>query len=165
MSTVKRLLCLANSRKFIERCVAGKESTPGPGGWIRPVSSRPGHEVSFDERTYNDGTEPRLLDLIEIALTESAPSGFQSENWTLDPSRRWVRRGTLSIGELSNWADTPATLWVNGHSTYHGLNDQVPADSATALSTSLYLIKVDSLALRVFPPYAAFGDDRRRVQG
>jgi hypothetical protein len=165
MVTVKRLLCLANSRKFVGRCVAGKESATGPGGWIRPVSSRPGHEVSRDERTYNDGTEPQVLDLIDVPLTDPVPTGFQSENWTLDPSRRWARQGTVSINELAEWVDAPPTLWVNGHSTYHGLNDQVPADSVNDLSTSLYLVRVESVVLRVFAPGANFGDDRRRVQG
>ena len=39
--TVKRIVCLANSRKRGGRCVAGKEllADGRAGGWIRPVSA------------------------------------------------------------------------------------------------------------------------------
>ncbi|MGH7707024.1 MAG: dual OB domain-containing protein, partial [Vulcanimicrobiaceae bacterium] len=36
---LKRIVCLANSRKLQGRCVAGRElQKNGPGAWIRPVS-------------------------------------------------------------------------------------------------------------------------------
>jgi hypothetical protein len=38
---VKRIVCLANSRKMSGRCLAGRELINGlPGGWVRPVSAR-----------------------------------------------------------------------------------------------------------------------------
>jgi len=47
MATVKRLVCLANSRKLSGRCVAGRELSGGrPIGWVRPVSARENEEVS-----------------------------------------------------------------------------------------------------------------------
>ena len=86
MTIVKRLVCLANSRKLSGRCVAGKELIQGVvGGWIRPVSDRPKEEVSKDERQYEDGSDPRVLDLIDIPLREPRPKSYQSENWLLDP--------------------------------------------------------------------------------
>lgn len=39
-NVVKRILCLANSRKLSGRCVAGREiANPRLGPWVRPVSS------------------------------------------------------------------------------------------------------------------------------
>ena len=58
-----------------------------------------------------------------------------------------------------------ATLWINGHSTYNGLNDSIPLDIANGLDRSLCLVRVDGVELRVFAPSLAFGNAKRRVQG
>lgn len=164
MGVTKRILCLANSRKFVGRCVAGKDVSAPSHPWIRPVSSRHGQEVSRDERAYDDGQEPRLLDVVDVPLIEPKPAGFQSENWIVDPLQSWTLCERLSVGVLEGWVDAPPTLWLNSHKTYHGSNDQVPESLAGSLTTSLYLIAVTSVDLHVFAPGAAFGDHRRRVQ-
>jgi hypothetical protein len=65
----KRILCLGNSRKTMGTCIAGKELTEsGPGPWIRPISHRPKQEISLYERQFEDGTEPKLLDIIHVPL-------------------------------------------------------------------------------------------------
>jgi hypothetical protein len=55
-------------------------------------------------------------------------------------------------------------LWVNGHHTYHGTNDKVPAALADGLRSSLRLIRVPSFRLSVFAPREVFGDSKKRVQ-
>ena len=81
-----RIICLANSRKLAGRCIAGREWTAtGAGRWIRPVSERLHQEVSEYERQYEDGSDPRALDIVDVPILEPIPQRFQSENWLLDP--------------------------------------------------------------------------------
>lgn len=167
MSTIKRIVCLANSRKLNGRCIAGIELTQDgiAQGWIRPVSAREHEEVSEYERQYEDGSDPKVLDVIEVPLLEHRPNAFQEENWLLDPQYYWVRVGRIDWGGLAPLATPIAGLWVNGHHTYNGLNDSIPLELAATVTSSLCLIRVSSLQLHVFAPGEAFGNSKRRVQG
>jgi hypothetical protein len=164
-AVIKRLVCLANSRKLQGRCIAGREwLAEGPGAWIRPVSHREKQEVSERERMYEDGSDPRLLDIIEVPLIERRADRPQAENWLLDPRRSWKKAGRLHATQIYRFADPPSPLWLNGDSTYHGLNDCVPEERTAKIAGSLRLIFVQEVRLRVFSPSEAFGNPKRRVQ-
>ena len=137
----------------------------GSGAWIRPVSDRPTEEVSEYERQYEDGSDPRLLDIVKVPLIEAKPKTFQSENWLLDSNSYWVREGALPVRQLNELIDSPPTLWLNGYHTGAGHNDRVPQSLADTLDTSLYLLQIYQLDLRTFAPGAGFGNPKRRVQG
>ena len=113
----------------------------------------------------SDNSIPQVLDVIEVPLVSPKPRDYQQENWLLDSERRWIKRHSISTGELSALSDPINTLWINNHSTYHGLNDRVPEVDANDFRNSLYLIRVDSLQFRVFAPGTDFGNDKKRVQG
>lgn len=165
-NVVKRILCLANSRKLSGRCVAGREiANPQPGPWVRPVSSREHQEVTEYERNYEDGTDPKVLDVIEVPLVEARPHDFQQENWLLDPNFYWERKGRIGWKDLQDFVEPDGPLWLNHHSSYNGFNDRIPMDVAVTLRSSLRLIHVDQLAIEVSCPGAAFGNPKRRVQG
>lgn len=166
MSAVKRIVCLANSRKLSGRCIAGRELAGGntAGLWIRPVSKRPNQEVSEYERQYEDGSDPRVLDIVSVPVLAPKPDGWQTENWELDAGRYWERLGRLSWFDLPGFEDPPAPLWIDGHSTYNGANDKVPQELLDRVSSSLRLVHLERLRLRVFAPGEAFGNSKRRVQ-
>ncbi len=110
--------------------------------WIRPVSDRPGCEVSLDERRYQDGTEPRLLDIITIPFLEPRPQHHQSENHLLDATCYWEKVDTLPTSRIPDFLEAPASLWINGYRSSNGFNDKVPDDRAYGeLRSSLYLIE------------------------
>lgn len=165
MAIIKRIVCLANSRKKLGRCIVGGEiKGEERGPWIRPVSDRPNQEVSEEERQYDDGRDPCVLDIIDVPLKEYRPEHYQQENWLLDPARYWVKVGQADWDDLDVLLSNPDALWVNGHRTFHGLNDRVPVDQAKELRDSIRLIRVNELQLHVFRPGLDFGDNRRRVQ-
>ena len=153
-STVKRIVCLANSRKRGGRCVAGKELLPDDrvGGWIRPVSARHDEEVSPQERCYPDGADPQILDVIEVSLLRPHPKTYQQENWLLNPHRCWTKAGQVTWRDLCAMTDGEEPLWINGHSTSNGCNDRVPTDAAAGIDDSLRLIRVDALTVSVSEP-------------
>ncbi len=163
----KRIVCLANSRKMSGRCIAGKEILPdgSVGEWIRPVSDRENEEVSEYERQYPDGSDPRVLDVIDVPLRQANPKNYQTENWLLDPDRYWVKIRTATAADLDQLLDPVESLWINGVSSLRGRNDRVSTETASRLSNSLRIIKIDSMDLVVSQPGMDFGNTRRSLQG
>jgi hypothetical protein len=150
-SYVLRIVCLANSRKTSGRCIAGKEITSGAiGQWIRPVSDRPTGELSEAERRFQDGTDPKLLDVLDILMIEPRSHGYQTENHVIDPEVYWtlVRRATSA--ELAAAVDVVrGPLWDNQSSSYNGEHDRVEEAAAVRHGNSLKLVNVDDLTISV----------------
>ena len=89
------LICLANSRKYRGRCVAGL-ATDGS-GWVRPISSDPYGTLQPHHYQLPDGRGPQLLDVIQVSVIAPKPDPNQSENWLLDDSAwRLISRPALS---------------------------------------------------------------------
>ncbi|KFA92633.1 dual OB domain-containing protein [Archangium violaceum] len=165
MSNIKRIVCLANSRKLSGRCIAGKIMRGNaPGAWVRPVSDREHEEVSYEERQYEDGSDPSLLDIIDIHFVEARPKDHQKENKLLDARYYWEKVGRLTWDDLTQLVDNVQELWSNGDSTYHGLHDRVSLADAKTFGYSLVFICVDDLRISVFAPGLSFGNAKRRVQ-
>jgi hypothetical protein len=137
----------------------------GFGEWIRPVSARPSREVSEEDRRYADGSDPSLLDIIEIPLLRPEAERHQRENHLIDADRYWKRTGKASWTALAASAEDPhGPLWLNGHSSTYGLNDRVPATDLNALTRSLFLVKPPNVTLTVAHEGGDYGPARRRVR-
>ncbi len=165
MVSTKRIVCLANSRKLSGRCIAGREySRDRLGGWVRPVSEREHQEVSEYERQYEDGSDPKLLDVLDIPVLNPCPEGYQQENRLLDPEHYWSKVAEITWENLVPFSENRGALWQNGHCTFNGQNDHIPLTELAKESSSLKLIRVEFLDLHVFAPSEAFGNSKRRVQ-
>ena len=141
----KLFICLANSKKYNQRCIAGielKKSThkgykyeivrqkDNP-VWIRPVSDSEYGEISSELVEHI-----HLLDIVEINVTAGAPQGYQSENVLFDSrSLQVVGRvdKTETLIDKLLAVDTP-TLFGNTERVVH-------ADDIGQLDHSLMLIK------------------------
>jgi len=150
MHYTKRIICLANSRKMLGRCIAGLEMVgEGVGGWLRPVSNRSTAQISRSDRRFEDGSEPDLLDILDIPLLEPRPYSCHTENHLIDDKSCWVKVGEFSRQQLPQLCEVPHPLWVNGFHSYSGINDRLPEAQADALNSSLVLVEPQRLRIVV----------------
>jgi ATP-dependent DNA helicase RecQ len=97
MSHLKTIICLANSRKHGERCIAGIDVETGR--WVRPVSGLDDGRVPRARQIIN-GKDVKLLDLIRVPLAETGPDfGFESENLSL-LTGSWSLAGAVTPQDL-----------------------------------------------------------------
>jgi len=148
---IKTIICLANSFKIGGSCIAGKEMLAHQyGGWIRPVSARETAEVRPDECRLTNHALPKLMDILAIPMLNAAPRRHQTENHIIDTTRHWTKVGVLPWHELAPMCDCPPSLWVNGnHTKTGGTNNCVSAEQASALRSSLLLIRPESFNVEV----------------
>src|SRR5207244_2489296 len=101
------------------------------GDWIRPVSARENGELSEEDRRFENGRDPRVLDIIRIPLLEPKPHAFQVENHLIDTNYYWTLEGTVSWEQaLAASESTGRALWANASSSYNGIRDRVPEAAA-----------------------------------
>lgn len=148
----RRLVILANSRKGGSRCVAGLEiRNRRAHGWIRPVDSSHGTVANY-YRQYEDGTEPKLGDVLTMSLERpEARTDHQRENWWLDTKFRWRKDGELTWPQLCSLPMSDEPLWTDadaGDSGF-GLENRVRSSRAKGMSSSLRFIRVASLEIEV----------------
>jgi len=166
LAVVKRILCLTNSRKPGGTCFAGRVLEGDRiGAWIRPVGARESEAVSTWEQRLPDGDIARPLDIVDVPLLNAAPHACQTENWLIDASRRWDWVSRATEAQLAKCIENPGNIWLNGHSTRHGYHDEMPHAESDRLTSSLVLVRVQRVRLRVLAPGIEYGNTERRVQG
>ena len=162
----KTFICLANSRKTSGRCIAGKEVLlDGIGDWIRPVSARLTGELSEEERRFENGGDPRILDVVEVVMIEHRPHGYQVENHLIDDRYYWRLERRVGWADVLSCLDKVGMhLWTNNSSSYNGTHDRISEAEAAGIRSSLNLVRVDDLAVKVAVEGAEFGNGKRKVR-
>ena len=144
---IRHFICLANSKKFGERCIAGIEislnkekksyqiiSKNGEPQWIRPVSNSAHGEVA-EELVASIS----LNDVVELDIVAETPKGYQCENMLFDPkSIRKVSRINLLEKALDNLVNN------NQPNLFGNRGKAVPEDSIGGVTCSITFIKVDN---------------------
>ncbi len=148
-----QMVCLANSRKYGGRCIAGKEIAEDgkfAGRWLRPVSQEDWGTLSVRCITLQDGATPNLLDILTVPIQGRNPKHCQQENAVVDQTRAWRRKGSLPSDRLPALTDDVEALWINGWDSRHGLNDRIPQDVAESrVRSSLLFIQPAELRICV----------------
>lgn len=153
---IRHFICLANSKKYGERCIAGIEinlnkekgsyrivrNGDAP-RWIRPVSNSEHGEVAAD---LVDSIS--LNDVVELDIISENPKGYQCENMLFDPkSIKKVNKIKLSESALNNLVNnTQATLFGNK-------GKAIPEDSIGTVDCSITFIKVENPEVYVRTDY------------
>ena len=88
------------------------------------------------------------LTLVDVPVLGPRPKDYQTENWLLDPEYYWEKAGRLSWFDLPALVDPVAALWIDGYSTYNGLNDKIPLEAAASVPGSFAADSPGSLASR-----------------
>ena len=105
-----QIICLANSWKNGGRCIAGID--PKTSQWIRPVSDLDDGRILSYTRLINQ-EEPRLLDILEIPLSDTGPDfGFQSENRSII-SGKWQRVGQVKPEDIFRYCESEKDILHN----------------------------------------------------
>ena len=162
MNYEKTIVCLANSRKKSGRCIAGKEIIHNqPGQWIRPVSNRQTEEISEEERMFENGDYPQLLDIISIRFIQHKPHNLQPENHLIDSKSHWKKISKSNYNSLNFMTDKPLKLWINGLHSSNGHNDHFKVTNGPPLHSSLYLIYLEKLKIEILS--SSYGKRKARA--
>ena len=97
---------------------------------------------------YENRTQPKLLDIIDISLLRAVPHNHQRENYEIDRTR-WVKKGELPWEELEKLREHPESLWINSDRTNNGAFNCISELEAGTLESSLVLIKPNNFAVEV----------------
>ena len=110
MSPLTSIICLANSWKHGDRCIAG--INPETGRWIRPISDLEDGRIPRSMRLL-EGKEPQLLDMIQIPLGKTGNDfGFESENLSVLPGR-WKKQGQVTAKEILKYSSSEPYILHN----------------------------------------------------
>lgn len=96
-----KIICLANSKKNGDRCIAGINICTGK--WIRPVSGLKDGRIPVNRCLVN-GEEPQLLDILDIPFRQE---GFASECENLPIlTGEWEKIGKVVANSLLKYCET-----------------------------------------------------------
>ncbi len=113
------------------------------------MSERKTAELSSAECRCTDKRTPQLLDVVEIPILRAQPKRHQTENFVIDATRRWIRKGRIEWNQLEMLRDCPTSLWVNSESTVGGAYDRISRAEAVTVNFSLLMIKPDDFKIEV----------------
>jgi hypothetical protein len=152
------IICLANSRKYCGRCIAGLRLDGG--GWFRPVTNEEHGTLAVEQACCGE-QEVLPLDVIRTWAVEPRPEPHQPENWLLSRNR-WQhlrRAGPVDIGILYLYLERGPLL-------LGGRTDRVEASALQqrAVRASLALIAPQALSWVVTTSFRGAPQVRAKFQ-
>ncbi len=138
-----RIVCLANSWKHKERCIAGIDLATGR--WVRPVTDLEDGRVPRQVRLIG-GREPALLDILDIPLAATGPhADFEREN-RLILRGAWRCLGRAAVADVLRYCDPSARIL---HNTLDFVTVPLLKSLPAGRRRTLQLIRTDSFAVQI----------------
>lgn len=127
--------------------------------WVRPVSAYGHGELYLLDRRLPDGSEPAVLDVLQVRLAEPSPDGYHTENWLIASGPdQWDREGRLQWTDLATLPQLMGPLWLDPSCS----SDRVSPGFAAGLSESIQLIYAPSVTTRVVTNFSGARQHRAR---
>lgn len=136
----KRIICLANSRKHGQRCVAGIDWANNT--WVRFVKDG-GAELTIKDIAFQNEEQPKLLDIIDVPVLHAQPLYYQPENWVIDDEEYWIKVGEVPNTLLGNYCTNNPRIFMNN-------SDRLTVASLqrNPIANSIVLIQQDDIVFQ-----------------
>jgi hypothetical protein len=149
------LLCLANSKKYGERCIAGIQLLPdannafhlckkdGKPKWLRPVSNE-----DYGQVPASLVMNIAVGDILEFELVRQCPIGYQIENCLFaEGSLTKLRPGILSVPHLDQLVENGEDALLGSKGRY------LEPEEIERVNRSLVLVRPDEVQPYFTTPY------------
>jgi len=129
------------------RCIAGREileknNVSRIGGWIRPIGRMGEGELYPQHFSYEIGSAPRFLDVVQIEVAAAGTDATQPENWVISEGKPWIKVSEWPLERITELLEKPANLWIQpGLKTDRATKEYI-ADNPPA--QSLYFIPLEN---------------------
>lgn len=124
-----KIICLANSKKNGDRCIAGIDICTGK--WIRPVTAQDDGRVSADICFIGNNQEPQSLDILDIPLADTG-SGYECEN-LLILEGKWEKIGQVLPKSLLKYCEPEIMYSQYPKAVPFSFLDSLPSDKKRTL--------------------------------
>ena len=127
------------------------------------MSKREHGDVGEYERQYEHGTDPRVLDIIDVPVVRACPKDYHTESWLLDDGHYWENQGKYPSLDLNRLTDPWHRFGWMGIAPTTVAMTVCPCRPSGSRRRCAYSALID-WNLRCAPG-EAFGNSKRRVQG
>ena len=155
-------IVMAKSYKQGGRCIAGKlavfgqNNTVQVGSWVRPVPNDGTGRGALTRQMYcyEDGSEVKVLDIVEVSKLCSIEVPGQPENFVVDESKSWKKIGSLRADTVPDIVDPIENIWLENDVSTNIVTSKF--DQHNGVSQSLCLIRPTSLLITLCREYSGY---------